>query len=136
MRLCHLFAALIVTVASASFAEASPKATTIDLDKVQTSYAQHNARRHAHRAPASRKATHRNTRSHSPHRVGRSYSQARHAYRVPGRGVYYGYPGRRAYNPYAYRYGYYGHPYGYDGPVRYNRIHGRPYYDVRDPNYR
>ncbi|MPR09297.1 hypothetical protein [Microvirga tunisiensis] len=132
MRLRHLLAALVVTVASGSAVEASPKAVTIDLDKVQTSYARETIRGYVRRAPTFRRTYYRNLSYRRPVRVARYAYPYRYGYYRPRRAAYYGYPGwRRAYYPYRY----YGRPYGYYRPARYYGGYGccNPYYGYGRP---
>jgi hypothetical protein len=109
MRLRHLLAALAVSFAWGGVAEAAPKATTLDLDKVQTAYTQYRYR-YVDRRPRYRRVVYRN-----------------YGYRRPVRAVRYARPYRYGY----YRpapYGYYGRPYGYYRPARYYAGYGNPYY--------
>jgi hypothetical protein len=134
MRLRHLVAALVITVASGSLVEASPKAGSVDLDKVRLSYARETVRQYVRRAPTFRRTYYRNLSYRRPVRVVRYGYPYRYGYYRPRRVAYYGYPRwRRAYYPY--RYGYYGRPYGYYRPVRYygGYGYGYPYYGYGRP---
>jgi hypothetical protein len=117
MRLRHLLAALAVSVAFGAAAEAAPKATAVDLDKVETAYAQYRYRT-VDRRPRYRRVVYRNWGNRRSARV------VRYA------------PAYRYVRPYRYRYyrpapvvpyGYYGPAYGYYSPVRYYAGYGWPY---------
>jgi hypothetical protein len=127
MRLRHLLAALTVSLAWGGLAEASPKATPVDLDSVPMAYAQYGYR-YGDRAPRYRRVVYRTYGYRRPVRVARYAPPSRYGYVRPRRVVRYGYP---AYGPvyYPYRYGYYGRPYGYYRPARYYAGYGyrRPY---------
>jgi hypothetical protein len=126
MRLRHLLAALTVSLAWGGLAEASPKATPVDLDRVATAYAQYGYR-YDYRGPRYRRVVYRDYRYRRPMRVVRYAPPYRYGYYRPRRVVRYVYPAYRpVYNPY--RYGYYGRPYGYYRPARYYAGYGWPYY--------
>ncbi|HZH53749.1 MAG TPA: hypothetical protein VEZ16_17930 [Microvirga sp.] len=118
MRLRYLLAALAVSVAWGGGAEAAPKAKTVDLDRIETAYAQYRYR-HVERRPRVRRVVYRNWGPRRSVRVVRYARPVRYVrpyrYYRPARVVRYGYP-----------YGYYS-PYYYR-PARYYAGYGWPYY--------
>ena len=91
MRLRHLLAALTVSVAWGGLAEASPKATPVDLDQVATAYAQYGYR-YDYRGPRYRRVVYRDYRYRRPVRVVRYAQPYRYGYYRPRRVVRYAYP--------------------------------------------
>ncbi len=119
MHLRPLLAALAVSVAWGGFAEAAPKAQALDLDRVETAYAQSRSRS-VERRPHYRRVIYRNWGPRRSVRVVRSARPVRYvrpSYDRPAPVVRYGYP-----------YGYYGPVYGYYRPVRYYAGYSWPYY--------